>query len=102
MKTKKHNLWFFFGGTLFLSILGWYANAFTPTSIERLVIFLTLCGAGIFFFIVYITDNVRHGIIISSTVIILLILRYLQLKEWIYPALLAAVALSIELYLEKR
>ncbi|MBI5621025.1 hypothetical protein HY949_04545 [Candidatus Gottesmanbacteria bacterium] len=85
-----------------ISVLAWFANSYTPDSWQMIVIFFVLIMAILMSLLLYFVNNVRHVLLITGGLLILLVLRYLGLREIIYPLLLAASLLSIELMLRKR
>lgn len=85
-----------------VSTLAWFVNSYAPDSWQRIAIFFSLMTVIIASFLLSILNNVRHVTLITLGVMIILVLRILGLREIIYPLLLVATLLSIELMLRKR
>lgn len=102
MQSKPHNLTWILIAIVFLSILAAYVNSFSPNSILLLVIFFLLVGAMTFFTSLFFLNNVRRAGLLSLGFSLLLILRYLNLREPIYLILLSASLLSLELLLRNK
>lgn len=85
-----------------VSFLAWFVNAYSPDSWQRIAIFFVLAAIIIATLSFSLLNNVRRVLLITSGVLILLLLRLLGLREIIYPLLLLASLLSIELVLRKR
>ena len=102
MYRPQRSVWFLIIGISGISSLAWFANTYTPDSWQKVVIFFIFAAAIILSLLLYVLNNVRHVLLITGGLLILLVLRYLGLREIIYPLLLAASLLSIELLLRKR
>lgn len=85
-----------------VSFLAWFVNAYSPDSWQRIAIFFVLIAIIITLLSFSFLNNVRRVLLITGGVLILLLLRLLGLREIIYPLLLTATLLSIELMLRKR
>lgn len=85
-----------------VSTLAWFINTYAPDSWQMIAIFFVLAALIIMNFLNYLLNNVRHILLITTGILIVLLLRLLGLREIIYPLLLAATLLSIELMLRKR
>lgn len=85
-----------------ISALAWFANTYAPDSWQLIAIFFVFAATIIMSLLSYVLNNVRHVFLIALGVLIILFLRLLGLREIIYPLLLAATLLSIELMLRKR
>lgn len=85
-----------------ISALAWFANTYTPDSWQTVITLFTLITVIITSLLLYFLNNVRHILIITGGIVVLLILRYWGLREIIYPMLLMAVLFSLELMLRKR
>lgn len=84
------------------STLAWFVNSYTPDSWQRIAIFFVLIAIILSSLLIPLLNNVRHILLITGGLLILLVLRYLGLREIIYPLLLIASLLSLELMLRKR
>lgn len=102
MYRPRHSVWWLIVGISGVSGLAWFANAYTPDSWQMIALFFMLITIIITSLLLRLLNNVRHILLITGGVIILLVLRLLGLREIIYPLLLAASLLSIELMLRKR
>jgi hypothetical protein len=96
------NIWWLFMGFSAISVLGWYANMFSPDAPSLFVWLYLLIFLTIFFFSLFIFNNVRRAMLTASGIVIFLLLRYFNLREILYPILLVACIVSIELYAQKR
>lgn len=85
-----------------VSALAWFVNSYTPDSWQHITIFFALIAIIIATLFFSILNNVRRVLLITGGVLILLLLRLLGLREIIYPLLLLASLLSLELMLRKR
>lgn len=77
-------------------------NAFPPDSLSRILEFFLIILATSFVLSVFLLNNVRRALLISFGLIILLTLRALGLRDPLYPILLLASLVSLELLLNKR
>lgn len=102
MYRPQRSVWFLIIGISGISGLAWFANTYTPDSWEKIVIVFIFIATIITSILLYFLNNVRHILLITGGLLILLVLRYLGLREIIYPLLLAASLLSLELMLRKR
>lgn len=105
MDTMHHSyrsVWFLIIGISAISGSAWFANTYTPDSWQKVVIFFIFAAAIILSLLLYILNNVRHVLLITGGLLILLFLRLLGLREIIYPLLLLACLVSVELMLRKR
>lgn len=85
-----------------VSTLAWFVNSYTPDSWQRIGIFFILITIILSSLLIPLLNNVRRVLLVTGGVLILLLLRLLGLREIIYPLLLAATLLSLELMLRKR
>lgn len=85
-----------------VSTLAWFVNAYTPDSWQRIAIFFVLIAIILSSLLILLLNNVRRILLVTGGVLILLLLRLLGLREIIYPLLLIASLLSLELMLRKR
>lgn len=102
MLHPRRSIWWLIAGVTTISSLAWFANTYTPDSWQMIAIFLALITIIATSFLLYFLNNVRHIFLIIGGFLILLILRLLGLREIIYPLLLLASLVSIELMLKKR
>lgn len=82
-----------------LSILGWFVNTYPPNSFLRIAIFFLLIGATTFFTSLYLLKIVRRAALLTLGVVIWLLLRFLDLRDWYYPALLLPILISLDILL---
>ncbi|MDP1721994.1 MAG: hypothetical protein Q8L37_02185 [Candidatus Gottesmanbacteria bacterium] len=85
-----------------ISALAWFTNSYTPDSWQAVITIFIIITIIITSFLLYFLNTVRHILLITAGILILLILRYWGLREIIYPMLLIASLLSLELMLRKR
>lgn len=102
MFQPHRSVWWLFVSICGLSALAWLANAYAPDSWQVILIFFILIMVMITSLLLYFMGNMRHILLITGGVLILLILRFLGLREIIYPLLLVATLFSIELLVRKR
>lgn len=97
MHKSKHNIiWLILGLTL-LCVLGWFMSAIPPSGVIPLILFFTLIAGGIFSVSRFLFSNIRHAILVSLGVCIILFLRLLGLRELLYTALLIPVLISVDI-----
>lgn len=85
-----------------ISAIAWFVNAYAPDSWQHIAMFFALTAIILSALLFSLLHNVRRVLLITGGILILLFLRLLGLREIIYPLLLAATLLSIELLLRKR
>lgn len=102
MYRPHRSVWWLIIGISGISGLAWFANTYTPDSWQMIIFFITLIAVIILSLLLFFLNNVRHVLLITGGLLILLVLRYLGLREIIYPLLLVASLLSLELMLRKR
>lgn len=102
MHRPRRSVWWFLVGISGISGLAWFANTYTPDSWQKIVILFTFIATIITSILFYFLNNVRHILLITGGLLILLVLRYLGLREIIYPLLLLASLLSLDILLRKR
>lgn len=102
MFRPHRSIWWLFVGISGISALAWLTNANAPDSWQVMLLFLILITAITISLLLYFINNMRHIFFITGGLLILLMLRFLGLREIIYPILLIASLLSIELLLRKR
>ena len=102
MYRPHRSVWWLIIGISGISALAWFANAYTPDSWQLILIFFTLITTVTMCLLLYFLNNVRHVLLITGGLLILLVLRLLGLREIIYPLLLIASLLSLELMFRKR
>ncbi len=102
MHRPHRSVWWLIIGISGISGLAWFANTYTPDSWQKIVILFTFIATTITSILLYFLNNVRHILLITGGLLIILFLRLLGLREIIYPLLLIASLLSLELMLKKR
>lgn len=88
-------------GFLGLAGLAFFADKFAPSSLQIVSAFLLIFLLSDFFLSQYLLNNVRRAILLSSGLTVFLALRAAGLREPIYPALLIACLISLELLFGK-
>ncbi|MEK7544168.1 MAG: hypothetical protein AAB557_04820 [Patescibacteria group bacterium] len=96
------SVWWLFVGISGISALAWFINVHAPDSWQVMLLFFILITAIIISLLLYFIDAARHIFLITGGLLILLTLRFFGLREIIYPILLIASLLSVELLLRKR
>ena len=89
MHRPHRSIWLLIVGISGISGLAWFANTYTPDSWQMIVILFTFI-ATIIRAPSSTSNNVRHILLITGGLLILLFLRLLGLREIIYPLLLLA------------
>lgn len=84
-------------GILGFITLAFFADKFSPDSIPTVSVFLLIFLLSGFFLSQYLLNNVRRALFISLGFTIWLSLRAAGLREPIYPILLTACLVSLEL-----
>lgn len=102
MHRPHRSVWWLVIGVSGTSALAWFANTYTPDSWQIIAMFFALITLTLASLLFYFSNNVRHVLLITAGLLIILLLRLLGLREIIYPLLLVASLLSIELMLRKR
>ncbi len=102
MHLPHRSIWWLIAGISGVSVLAWFTNTYIPDSWQMIAIFIALITLIIGSFLLYFLKNARHVLLITGGLLILLALRLFNLREIIYPLLLAASLLSLELMLRKR
>lgn len=102
LRHTEHNISWILICVAAISVLGWYTNTYTPDSVVKMGLFLVLIYSIVFFFVLFVLNNVRRAILSSSGVVIFLALRYLGLREIYFPLLLIAILILIDLYFSKQ
>ena len=102
MRRGKVNLWWLIAGISGLSGLGWFVNTFAPDQQLHRIAFFSIFLVSSFSLMQYILANMRQALLLSLGLTIFLLLRYLGLREMLYPLLLVACLISLELGLRRR
>ncbi|MBI3342824.1 hypothetical protein HY032_01585 [Candidatus Gottesmanbacteria bacterium] len=102
MVHPRRSVWWLIIGISSISALAWFANTYTPDSWQRITMFFALITVILTSLLLYFLNNVRHILLMAGGLLVILLLRLLGLREIIYPLLLAASLLSLELMLRKR
>lgn len=87
--------------TAFLGVTGIvalaaYVNILPPDTGIALLGFFALCIMTLFFLGMYIIGNLRHTIVLTCSIMLYLILRYMGLRHPLYPILLVASVIALE------
>lgn len=102
MVSRERNIWHLILGVSGLSALGWFINSFSPTKPLYLTVFFLTVLLSFLFLSLYLLQNVRRSLLLSTGLAIFLLLRLLDLRHPLYVILLFACLLSLELSLRKR
>ncbi|MBP9814154.1 hypothetical protein KBC80_03075 [Candidatus Woesebacteria bacterium] len=99
--SPRNTLWLI-TGISGISILGWLVSTTAPTSPSSIFIFFALIyfscfSLGLFFF-----NHTRRAVFCATGITLFLFLRLLGLRQPLYPILLVASLLSLELLVYKR
>ncbi len=87
--------------TMVLSILGWFGNAVAPDTVSNILLFLLLIFAASVIIGKLIFVSTRRALIMGFGVVAVLILRFVELREFYYPLAIAAIALIADWYTAK-
>jgi len=90
----------FIGLALLLGLV-LYILAVPPTGIIRMGIFFLLILAASFYVFSFLFNERRLALLMSGGVILILILRALELRSWLYPFLIIALVFAVELFVRK-
>ncbi|MFC1626728.1 hypothetical protein ACFL1P_00825 [Patescibacteria group bacterium] len=102
MRLKSRNINYLFIGIIGINLFAWFTNTYLPNSTQFVIMFFGILSITIFYTLLYVLNNVRRAMLLTTGFIGFLILRYLHLNEILYPSLLIASLLSLELTLMKR
>ena len=89
-------------GLILLLGLILYTIFIPPAGILTLIIFFLIFLAGIFYLAAFGFNNLRKALLTSGGITLMMIFRALELRHWIYPVLILAIIISLELYFRKR
>ncbi len=101
-KAPERNISWLFIAIAAVSALGWLIRTYPPSPWYRIILFFILVFIAVFFLFRFVLNNVRRATLIGNGAVLVLFLRLLDLRELTYILLLAALLLSLELYLKKR
>ncbi len=102
MHRLKRNRRYLIIGISGLVILAIFINKFAPVTLPIIVTFLLIFFFSVLALAYYLLNNVRRSILISLGLALWLALRATGLRDSIYPALLVACLISLELLYRKR
>jgi len=102
MRRKDRNITHLILGVFGFVTLAWFINSFPPDKLVYLIVFYLTVFLSSLFLSFFILNNTRLSLLLSFTLTIFLILRYLDLHHPIYIVLLLASLISLELSLRKR
>src|SRR3989304_8887565 len=102
MRQKPRNVWWLIVGVPGLSALGWLINSYPPTSHVILISFFVFLFISVFYTLLYLLNNVRRATLGALGLVLLLLLRYFQLRHPLYLILLVACLTSLEALARKR
>jgi len=89
-------------GLILLLVLILFVIFIPPTGMLALIIFFLIFFSGIFYLATFGFNNLRRALLTSGGVTFILILRVAELRHWLYPVLILAIIVSLELYFRKR
>jgi len=67
-----------------------------PVNFINLILFYALVFGEVFYLVYFVSNNKRTAFLISAGITLLLVLRQLGLRHFIYPFLILALILSLE------
>jgi hypothetical protein len=102
MHRRNWNFWWLLTGFGFISALGWLINNIAPNTIYIVGMFLILILGTITSYTLFFTNNVRRSIYLGLFTVIVLALRYLNLRDFLYIVLLLTIFVTLELYFQKK
>lgn len=98
---KPRNILLIITAVTGLSMIGWLMNTYIPNLLAVVIFFLLLFSI-VTSLALFALLNVRRSLLIAGAVTGFLFLRLIGLREPLYPILLTACLVSLELYLNKR
>lgn len=101
-RSNPRNIWWLVVAICGICVLAWFVNTYPPHSWQLFIVFFSLIFLTSLFLLLYLLNNVRRSLLLSTGLIVYLILQLLNLRELYYPILLLATLLSLELMLRKR
>ncbi len=102
MTTSPRNSFWLIVGIAGLSFLGWLMTTSEPHGVPSLILFLSVVSGTSFSLSLFVVNNTRRAVLISTGITVYFVLRYIGLRHIIYPILLVASLLSLELVSHKR
>lgn len=102
MFRPHRSVWWLFMSISGISALAWFTNTYTPDSWQEVITIFVVITIIISSFLLYFLNTMRHILLITGGLLVILILRFWGLREVIYPMLLIASLFSLELMLRKR
>lgn len=102
LKLRSRNILWLFVAIVFVSLLAWFTNSFSPQTNTVIIIFFLILAGGVFSLFMYLLKNTRRSFFITVAFLVFLLLRYLHLREYLYILLLVATIISLELVYRKR
>ncbi len=76
--------------------MAWFVNTYPPDSILRIASFFLLFFLTTLLISIFFLKNVRQGLFVSLGLTVFFLLRMLNLREPLYPLLLLAALISLE------
>ncbi len=73
-----------------------------PSGMFSFMIFFFLFFVGLFYVCVFGFNSKRQAMLFSGGVTLIMLLRALELRHWIYPLLILAIIISLELNFRKK
>lgn len=75
---------------------------FPPVGIVPFAAFFLLLFSALFYLLRFALNHTRRALLLSTGITMLLLLRALGLRHWLYPLLISALLISIEVYAQKK
>ena len=88
-------------GTIGLTFLIGFMIAFPPQGILLMIAFFSLFLTTLFYLLRYALNQSRTSLFLSTGITLLFILRAYNLRHWLYPLLIFALVLTLEVYMRK-
>lgn len=85
-------------GIIFILALLIVVVFFPPEEFLIKFLFFLLLFAALFYLLRFALNPTRRALLISAGITLLLLLRALGLRHWLYPLLIVALILSVEIY----
>ncbi len=98
---SKHILWLLIGISG-LCGLGWVINTIDPAQTGALVLFFCILFVTVYGFIFFLTRKKERALLWTIGIVLFFLLRFFGLREWLYPVLLIACLISLEILFQKR
>ena len=94
-----HAMWQLIMGISGISILGWFVNSVSPSSLSVIGALFFIIGMTVFSLSYLILKSTRRAGIVTGGMLAWLLLRFVGLRDWYYPFLLILIIFSLDILL---